>query len=86
MHKCLKFPMEQILDDSHFISDLGGDSLQVLSVSIVEDMFSVLIPTEEYNQCVSVNALADIISAHLKGESSNQKRQLVKKGCPHYTI
>lgn len=79
----LEVPMEQILDDSHFINDLGGDSLQVLSVSLkVEDMFSVLIPTEEYNQCVSVNALTDIISAHLKGESSKPEVALSEEIVP----
>ena len=57
-----------IKDDAHFINDLGGDSLQVLSVSLkVEELFSVLIPTEEYGQCTTVNDLTDIINKHLHG-------------------
>ncbi|MGI6694687.1 MAG: aminotransferase class I/II-fold pyridoxal phosphate-dependent enzyme [Christensenellales bacterium] len=65
----LEMPTEDIADDAHFINDLGGDSLQVLSVSLkIEEIFSILIPAEEYGQYVSVNALADTISARLKGE------------------
>ena len=68
--EALDLPAEQIADDAHFINDLGGDSLQVLSVSLkIEELFSVLIPVEEYNQCTSVNALTDIVTSHLKGES-----------------
>ncbi len=67
--QALDLPAEQITDDAHFINDLGGDSLQVLSVSLkIEELFSVLIPVEEYNQCTSVTALTDIVTAHLKGE------------------
>ena len=66
--EALELPVEQVADDAHFINDLGGDSLQVLSVSLkIEELFSVLIPVEEYNQCTSVNALTDIVTSHLKG-------------------
>ncbi|MDD4080561.1 MAG: aminotransferase class I/II-fold pyridoxal phosphate-dependent enzyme [Eubacteriales bacterium] len=65
----LELSLDQVTDEAHFINDLGGDSLQVLSVSLkVEEIFSVLIPVEEYALCTSVNALADIVTAHLKGE------------------
>lgn len=75
----LELPAEQIADDAHFINDLGGDSLQVLSVSLkIEELFSVLIPVEEYGQCTSVNALTAIVTAHLKGESG--KAQEAPKG------
>ena len=66
--EALNIPAEKIADDAHFINDLGGDSLQVLSVSLkVEEIFSVLIPTEEYGQCVTVNDLTGVINAHLSG-------------------
>ncbi|HSK67847.1 MAG TPA: aminotransferase class I/II-fold pyridoxal phosphate-dependent enzyme [Candidatus Limnocylindria bacterium] len=62
---------DQVQDDAHFINDLGGDSLQVLSVSLkVEELFSVLIPTEEYGQCTTVNDLAAIINQRLGGETA----------------
>ncbi len=72
--EALDMPAEQIADDAHFINDLGGDSLQVLSVSLkIEELFSVLIPVEEYGQCVSVNALTDIVTSHLKGEADRPR-------------
>ncbi|MDD2561803.1 MAG: aminotransferase class I/II-fold pyridoxal phosphate-dependent enzyme [Eubacteriales bacterium] len=70
----LEVPVDQVADEAHFINDLGGDSLQVLSVSLkVEEIFSVLIPVEEYALCTSVNALADIVTSHLKGGSGKAK-------------
>ena len=66
--EALELPPDRVADDAHFINDLGGDSLQVLSVSLkVEEIFSVLIPTEEYGQCTTVNDLSDIITKHLSG-------------------
>ena len=39
----LDVPPDQIQDDAHFIDDLGGDSLQVLGVSLkIEEQFNVL--------------------------------------------
>ncbi len=69
--EALEVEAEKITDDAHFINDLGGDSLQVLSVSLkVEELFSVLIPTEEYGQCTTVNDLTAIINKHLTGEDT----------------
>ncbi len=66
--EALDTTVDRIADDAHFINDLGGDSLQVLSVSLkVEEIFSVLIPTEEYSQCTTVNDLTAIIISHLTG-------------------
>ena len=67
--EALELSPAQVPDDAHFINDLGGDSLQVLSVSLkVEELFSVLIPTEEYGQCTTVNDLSGIITKHLTGQ------------------
>lgn len=69
--EALEVEPEKIADDAHFINDLGGDSLQVLSVSLkVEEIFSVLIPTEEYGECTTVNDLTAIINKHLTGVDS----------------
>jgi 8-amino-7-oxononanoate synthase/acyl carrier protein len=66
--QALETTPDKVSDDAHFINDLGGDSLQVLSVSLkVEEMFSVLIPTEEYGQCTTVNDLTAVINKYLGG-------------------
>lgn len=67
-----------IADDAHFINDLGGDSLQVMSLSIkVEEAFGVLIPVEEYGECTSVRDLAKVISRHQTGEQKPRDASVV---------
>ena len=62
-------------DDAHFIEDLGGDSLQSLGVSLkVEEIFGVVIPTEEYYQCTSVNDLTALVYAHMQGHGPYQSQ------------
>lgn len=57
-------------DDAHFIDDLGGDSLQVLSITLkAEELFGVSIETEEYGDCATVNSLTRLICRKLGGES-----------------
>jgi 8-amino-7-oxononanoate synthase len=41
----------------------------------VEEIFSLLIPTEEYGQCTTVNDLSDIITRHLTGEETKPAEQ-----------
>ncbi len=63
----------QVGYDAHFIEDLGGDSLQSLGVSLkVEELFGVLIPTEEYTRCTSVNDLSAVIFALMEGHGPYQ--------------
>lgn len=70
----LEVAPSQVKDDAHFINDLGGDSLQVLSVSLkVEELFHILIPTEEYGECTTVNDLTQVINRHLTGEDSKKE-------------
>ena len=64
----LDIPLDQIRDDAHFIDDLGGDSLQVLGMSLkIEEQFNVLIPTEEYGKCTTINDLAALLYAKVRG-------------------
>ncbi len=59
---------QEIRDDAHFIDDLGGDSLQVLGMSLkIEEQFNVLIPTEEYGKCTTVNDLSALLYAKVRG-------------------
>ena len=71
---------DQIRDDAHFIDELGGDSLQVLGMSLkIEEQFNVLIPTEEYGKCTTVNDLSALLYAKVRGdvayESANPDNQ-----------
>ena len=66
---------EDTLDaDAHFIDDLGGDSLQVLSVSLkMEELFNVLIPVEEYGRCTTVNNLSALLFDKIHGNVAYEK-------------
>ena len=67
--QALDIPAADIRDDAHFIDELGGDSLQVLSLSLkAEETLGVLIPPEEYGLCTTVNDLAALLQRHLHGE------------------
>lgn len=58
----LKIPEENIGPDMHFVDQLGGDSLQILSVAMkLEEMFDVIIPDEEYISCATPANTADMI-------------------------
>ena len=66
----LQISPETLRDDAHFIDELGGDSLQVLSLSLkVEELFSVLIPVEEYALCTTVNGLSRLLEEKLGGKA-----------------
>jgi len=57
-------------DDQHFIDDLEGDSLQILSAALkTEEQFSITIPVEEYGQCTTVNDMSSLIFAKLNGQT-----------------
>lgn len=60
-----------LADDAHFVFDLGGDSLQVLSLSLnAEELFNVLIPIEEYGRCTTVNDLSALLYDKITGNTA----------------
>ncbi len=64
----LEIEPEAVTDDAHFVDDLGGDSLQSLGIALkVEELFGILIPTEQYAQCSSVTDLSALVYAHIRG-------------------
>ncbi len=66
----LEMDIANIGDDAHFIDELGGDSLQSLGVSLkVEELFSVMIPQEQYASCTSVSDLSAVIYQLLQGDA-----------------
>lgn len=65
----LEIEENQLTDTAHFIDDLGGDSLQVLGMALkIEEEFSVIIPTEEYGRCTTINDLSRLLYEKLTGE------------------
>ncbi|MBN1776937.1 MAG: aminotransferase class I/II-fold pyridoxal phosphate-dependent enzyme [Clostridiales bacterium] len=64
-----------ISDDQHFIDDLDGDSLQVLSAALkTEEQFSITIPVEEYGQCTTVSDMSALIYAKLNGQTAYENQ------------
>ena len=58
----LHLPLEDIQDNTRFVEDLGGDSLQILEVvTKLEDIFDAFIPDTEYISCDTVAHTADMI-------------------------
>ncbi len=64
----LEMDVQNIGYDAHFVDELGGDSLQSLGVSLkVEEIFGVIIPTEDYTKCTTVNDLSAVVYALMQG-------------------
>ena len=58
----LDMPVEHIHPDAHFADELGGDSLQMLSVSNqIEEQYNLFIPTEKYPLCATANGMAQVL-------------------------
>ncbi len=75
--EALEVPESSFGDSEHFIDDLGGDSLQVLSLSLkVEEMFGVMLSAEEYSQCTTVNDLTRVIRNHLNGVTDEKAEEV----------
>ena len=74
VRECFAEALEQDVgtfsDEANFIDDLGGDSLQVLSITLkAEEMFGVSIRTEEYGMCATVNSLTELLYSKQSGET-----------------
>ena len=58
-----------ILPTAHFINDLGGDSLQMLSVMLkIEETYGVLLEEEDTAQCTCARDVANVVRARLHGD------------------
>lgn len=72
----LSVPADSINPDANFIEDLGGDSLQILSIiTRAEDSFGVMIPTESYQSCATVNGAVTVLSGLLYGTGDDSRRR-----------
>jgi len=64
----LDIPESEISDTAHFVEDLQGDSLQVLSIALkAEEEWGITIPAEEYGQCATVADMSRVIESLLTG-------------------
>ena len=61
----LKTDSNKITKDSHFINDLGGDSLDAVEIALaIEDAFNIVVPDNQAGKLVTVGQLIDFIEAH----------------------
>ena len=52
----------EVTDTAHFVNDLGGDSLQSISLAIkLEEKYDLLIPNEAFQSCVCVDDVAHLL-------------------------
>lgn len=71
--KILILPKFKINDDSHWINDLGGDSMNYVQLILdVQEQFKVTIPESQYGQLTCINDFAASI-AQLKKEQKTNK-------------
>lgn len=64
----LNIPEMSIDPNANFIEDLGGDSLQILSIiTKAEETYCVMIPTESYSRCATVAGAAEVLSELIYG-------------------
>lgn len=64
----LNVPVKNIDDNANFIEDLGGDSLQMMEITVkAEEMFGVFIPSESAARCLTVAGAAEYVHELLGG-------------------
>ena len=60
---------EPISPTAHFMNDLGGDSLQMLSVMLkIEETYGILLQEEDTQQCTCARDVAKVVRARLHGD------------------
>jgi acyl carrier protein len=61
----LKIDLIKITKDSHFINDLGGDSLDAVEIALaIEDAFNIIVPDNQAGKLITVGQLVDFIEAN----------------------
>jgi len=67
----LKVPADKLDPDANIVEELGGDSLQVLSIATrAEDEFGIFIPAEEYLRCTTINGADQLVHELMFGTGS----------------
>ena len=61
--KVLVLPESKIKNNSHFINDLGGDSMKFFElITEVESQFNIVVPDEKYITLSTISAFVDLIN------------------------
>ena len=72
----LNVDVKSIREDTHFVDELGGDSLQILSVATkLEEAFNIIIPDEEYISCATPALTADMLLRLMYGGAGAPARR-----------
>ncbi len=72
--EALDIPEKEISDSAHFIEDLQGDSLQVLSIALkAEEEWGITIPAEQYGQCATVENMSRVVEDLMNGTTETGK-------------
>ena len=62
----LKIEIDSIKDESHFIDDLGADSLHIVEIVMaIEEEFSIEIPDHEVERMETVGSVLNYLTANL---------------------
>ncbi len=73
--EALDVPADGIDENANFIDDLGGDSLQVLSISLkVEELFNIVIPVEEYGRCTTISDMSALLYEKINGTAKYENQ------------
>jgi len=81
----LGIPASKIDPDANFIEDMGGDSLQVLSLATkAEELFGVFIPSESYICCTTVNGATELIHNLISGKTSDSGRLVERRAVTNF--
>ena len=71
----LDMPESSIPDTAHFIENLQGDSLQVLSIALkAEEEWGITIPPDQYVRCATVEEMTRVVEQLLDGTGSIEKK------------
>lgn len=72
--QALDMAPQDVSDRAHFIDDLGGDSLQVLSLALqAEEAFGLTIPPECYGRCATVEDTVALVNELRAGTRQGPK-------------
>lgn len=75
----LSIPVNKIDDNANFIEDLGGDSLQMMEITVkAEEKFGIFIPAEASARCMTVDGADEYVHELLRGETTEVSGRLTE--------
>ena len=72
----LNVPADSVGDDAHFVEDLKGDSLGLVSLAVkAEEHFHVVIEPRDYGECSTVRNAARLIRRLMAGDREEERKK-----------